>query len=89
MKLLCRLKRHDLRPVKTFYTTITDQKDGKTVHCGTRDSWTGSVCLRCGIRVIERNENVAQSAGATQKAYDWLNEVPAKNNVIKLVSNND
>jgi len=70
MSIICLVK-HNWSPIKAFYTSIIDNNGEVT---STRESWTGYECLRCNKRKIIKDPYVAQSAGATQQAYDWLNE---------------
>lgn len=80
MHVLCYIS-HKWTPIKAFYTTIIDNK-GKEV--GSDESWTGYECERCLQRKIENNRYKGQSAGATQNAYDWLNEKRNKERELGL-----
>jgi predicted RNA-binding Zn-ribbon protein involved in translation (DUF1610 family) len=71
MGLFCLIKLHNWAPIKAFYTNLVDDKG---ISVGTAESWTGFECTRCGERKITNHICRAQSAGATQNAYDWLNE---------------
>lgn len=70
MSLLCLIK-HKWITVEAFHTNLVNEAGEIT---GSRESWTGYECVRCDERKIKKNTCVAQSAGATQSAYDWLNE---------------
>lgn len=78
---LCTFGLHRWRRVKVFITTV--MSDGQVVRCD--ESWTGRRCSDCQTRSIRKNRHQRQSAGAAQHAYDWLNEVPPRGQVLSLV----
>lgn len=82
MHLFSKLKFHfhKWRPVKVFltlqtsggyYSRILDQHIKE--YSNYRASLTGFICQKCGARKIEKTHK-AQSPGAQQEAYDWLND---------------
>jgi len=83
MSFWCKIGWHGYNPVKVFFTTIIDAENNN-MPVGTKDSWTGYVCRDCGKRKIKKTSR-SQSAGATQNAFDWLNERPVQSKILKLV----
>lgn len=78
--MLCMIGLHRFIPAKAFDTKVT--YEGNFMQWA--ESWTGLAC-RCGKREIKRNVGNSQSSGATQNAYDWLNDRPQQAKVLKLV----
>ncbi len=72
---------HSYRPVKVFYTNIVNKDD---VHLGYSESWTGYECWKCSKRYIKQS-HASQSVGATQNAYDWLNDKQEPAKILQLV----
>ena len=80
MNLLCFFA-HKWVPVEVFHTHVVD-KNGKEKYWA--DSWHGYECTRCGERKIVKSEYTEQSVGATQNAYNWLNENRKKQKELGL-----
>ncbi len=85
MKILCKFGKHSYIPQKVFTTTtVRDVMKPDTTIVDYYISWHGYQCTRCCKRKIRKTRK-PQSPGATQKAYDWLNEYKKVSTVLKLV----